>query len=365
MYMNKKLLSLAVASVLAGLGGVAHADTTVYGKFHVSWDYDKSDTNTPPTSANPDQQSYVSDNSSRFGIKYSEDLGGGVSALGQWEIGARTDTASTLTTNRNSFVGLSSKAAGKVMLGKYDTPYKDAGRMVDLFNERVGDSRNVIGANLTTGTPAAATGFDRRVNNMVRYDSPTWAGVNFALLYSGGETVTNTSVGSAGVSWAGAGAKVTLAYESHATGLPAPSSETETGMRVAASYSIADFTVGGLYEQLSDIGGNTALSRNTYGLGGQYKMGNHIIKAQYYVADSVDTLTDSGASLWALGYDYNLSKNTLVYVAFAQASNDANVRGFGPASGNGGHGDVLTAANSATNNGVSPSAISTGMEIKF
>ena len=367
--MNKKLLTIAVASVLAGMGGVAHADVAVYGKFHVSWDYDKTSANIAATSANPDKQSYISDNSSRFGFKYTEDLGGGVKALGQWEIAARTDTATALTSNRNSYAGLSSDAVGKVMLGKYDSPFKDASRMVDLFNERIGDTRNVLGANVTTatgGTPAAATGFDRRVSNMVRYDSPTWAGVNFALLYSGGETVTNTSVGSAGVGWSGARAKVGLAYESHGTGVQgAGLSSTETGLRLAGSFTIGSFTLAALYEQLKDIGGNTALGRNSYGLGGQFKMGNNVIKGQYYKADSIDTLTDTGASIMALGYDYNMSKNTTVYVAYAKAKNDANVRGFNVASANGGHGDVLSASNNALNNGTSPSALSTGIEIKF
>lgn len=367
--MKNKLLCLAVAGVLAGGVGVVQADVTLYGKAHVSWDYAKSGSNTAATSANPDKQSFVSDNSSRFGVKVSEEISAGVKALAQWEIAARTDTSATLSPNRNSYAGLSSNTAGRVILGKYDTPFKEASRMIDFFHERIGDSRNILGANDTTatgGTAPLATGFDRRTPNMVRYDSPTWAGVNFALLYTGGEGVTNTSVGSGNVGWSGAGAKVALAYESHGTGAAgAGTSSTETGLRLAGSYAIAGFTLGALYEQLKDIGGTSGRDRNSYGLGGQYKMGDNVFKAQYYKAGSIDTLTDSGGSLMAVGYDYNVSKNTTVYVAYAKAENDANVRGFNVASAAANHGDVLAAASVAANNGVSPSAISTGLEIKF
>lgn len=367
--MNNMLRTLAIAGAMAGSFNVAQADVTIYGKAHVSWDYDKSGSNAAATtSANPDKQSYVSDNSSRIGVKVLEEVSAGVKATAQWEISARTDNSTALAASRNSYAGLDSNAAGRVILGKYDTPFKEASCLVDLFLDRIGDTRNILGANVAAapgGTAPPATGFDRRAPNMVRYDSPTWAGVNFALLYSGGETATNASVGSGSVGWSGAGAKAALAYESHGTGAAgAGSSSTETGLRLVGSYAIAGFTVGALYEQLKDIGGTSGRNRNSYGLGGQYKMGNNVFKAQYYKADSIDTLTDTGGSLMAVGYDYNLSKNTTVYVAYAKAKNDANVRGFVVAGANG-HGDVLAAANNVANNGISPSALSTGLEIKF
>jgi predicted porin len=364
--MNKKLLSLAIAGVLAGMGTAAQADVTVYGKGHVSWDYAKSDANTTATSANPDKQSYVSDNSSRIGVKVSEDLGGGLKALAQWEIAARTDNSTTLSANRNSFLGLQSDVAGTVMLGKYDSPFKEVSRMVDLFNERVGDSRNVLGVNSTTAVPSSSTAFDRRTANMVRYVTPSFGGLTVAGQYSGGESVTNTSVSSVNAMWAGAGAKVGLAYETHGTGAAGVgTSSTESGIRLAGSYTVSGFTIAALYETLADLGGVSGADRDSYGLGGQYAMGKHVIKAQYYVADKVKDTTDTGGSLWAVGYDYNFTKNTTWYVAYAQASNDANVRNFAPAGANGGHGDALALANSNANNGVSPSAFSTGMEIKF
>ncbi len=357
--MNKKILSLAVAGVLAGGFGAAQADVTVYGKAHVSWDYQQNDT----SAANAkDTYSYVSDNSSRIGVKVSEDLGAGMKAIAQWEISARTDESAAMSPNRNSFAGLSG-GFGTVMLGKYDSPFKEIGRMPDQFNERVGDARTIIGNGGSTGSPNS-TSWDRRVGDMLRYQSPKFGGVVITGQYSGNDSGTSSTAyngqrqGSASVVWSGGPANVGFAYNVQSvTG----GAESETGMRLAGTFKFGSFTLGALFEQLADIGGTSGADRASMGVSGAFGFGNNVVKAQYFLTDEIDGLPETGGNIMAIGYDYNFSKSTTGYVAYAVASNDDNTDVYTPSSSDGGHGETVP----GVTNGGSPNALSVGLEIKF
>ncbi len=355
--MNKKLLTLAVGAALAAGMSVAQAEVAVYGKLHASIDYQDNDAG--------NEETFISDNSSRFGIRVSEDLGAGLKGLGQWEISARVDentigsgtTDVGLNANRNSFLGLGG-GFGTVRVGRYDTPFKDLGRKTDLFNERVGDSRNVIGGAAIPATVGGvavdpSSGFDARVTNMVRYDSPDFGGINAAVLYSTDEEGAADTYRSASVSYQGGPLFAGVAYEEHSLAPGAViSTENETGIRLGVGFKSGAFTLNAMYETLEDIAGISGSDQDTYGVGAAFKFGSATAKAQYFTAEDA-------ADLMAVGLDYSFSKTVTAYVAYAQVDNeplgDANV-----ASSNGGHGDVLTAAA-----GTSPSAFSVGMEMNF
>lgn len=359
--MNKKLLTLAVGAALAAGMSVAQAEVTVYGKAHVSIDVQDNDA---PPPADSNEETFISDNSSRFGVRASEDLGGGLKALAQWEMGARTDENSPISTNRNSFLGLASDSFGTIRVGKYDTPYKDLGRKTDLFNERVGDSRNVIGLGSADGA------FDARVSNMVRYDSPSFGGLGVALLYSTDEGNTTGTVAdsyrSASVSYQGGPVFAGVAYEEHNV---ADSADNESGIRLGVGFKAGAMTLNALYETLSDIATGDPLvptaDVDNYGVGAAFKFGNATAKAQYYVSDTGDLNADS--EMVSVGLDYAFSKTVTAYIVYAQADNDvAGVPGVtdvhtNVASSNGGHGDFFD----HDTVGESPSAISVGVEMNF
>lgn len=92
----------------------------------------------------------VSSNTSRLGLKGSEDLGDGLSAIWQIEQQVNIDDTTcaggtgTLAT-RNSFGGLKSDSMGTVLLGRHDTPYKIATRKLDVFADNLADSRALTG----------------------------------------------------------------------------------------------------------------------------------------------------------------------------------------------------------------------------
>ena len=136
--MKKNLITLAVASTLAAamVSAPAFADTsnvTVYGVASLSYDL----TNNGNASANQ-----VSSNQSRLGLKGSEDLGDGLSAVWQIEQQINIDNSTTNANSfatRNSFLGLSSGSMGPVLLGRHDTPYKIASRGFDVFADTIAD----------------------------------------------------------------------------------------------------------------------------------------------------------------------------------------------------------------------------------
>ena len=77
------------------------------------------------------------------------------------------------------------------------------------------------------------------------------------------------------------------------------------------------------------------------------------------MANDLDNTSNTGASQWAVGYDYAWDKNTTLYVAYASTDNDA---GASYTSYDWGHGDQGVPALVAGN---SPSAISLGVVYKF
>jgi predicted porin len=327
--MKKKLLMAAVGAALVAGPIAAQAAATVYGHFHLSMDrYDNDVT----------ERGMMASNASRFGIKGNEDLGGGLKAIYQMETGvfAVDEGGGGLGgTLRNTFVGFAG-SWGTVKLGRHDTPYKDLGRKLDNFNEQVGDMRTMIGNK---------SGFDARPNNVIRYESPKFAG---------GWQVNALHTSNASTDVAGAGEKdnsVALTWSAGPLFLGAAwnevgaagSTDDPTGMRLLGSYSFNDFVLGLFWESLSDIGGVSGADRDVTGVIASMKTGNNKLKFHWFDSDKLKTAaTDDGGTLMALGVDHSFSKTTSAYVNYASVDNNTSGT-FNTASGPAGHGDFLAA----------------------
>jgi predicted porin len=214
--MNKKLLSLAVAAALTAPAAVM-ADATLYGKVHASLDYadvknvvrpvyafDRDangdiirDANGYPTLVETvpgedyagwgmSSSGYIpgEGRASRLGVKGSEDLGGGLKAIYQIELGINlNDTNNNVLSNsdsityRNSFVGLAG-GWGTALMGRHDTPMKISTGKLDLFADTMADYNGTVGFR------------DFRADNAVAYISPSFSGFTFAaaIVPSGGAT---------------------------------------------------------------------------------------------------------------------------------------------------------------------------------
>ncbi len=348
----KKILAIAIATAFAAPAFAATANVDIYGNLHLS--VDRLDNGT-------DSGYNISSNASALGFKGTEDLGGGLNAIWQIEtnLGAET-SAGTFTSARDTFVGLKG-GFGTVRLGFFNTPTKQLSRKLDLFNNRIGDTRNLLRRNSIDGATGGGNAWEERFNNGVRYDTPSFGGFTANVHYStnldtGVTTTNNNDAYSLGANYKNGPLFVGATYQRN--NLTTVGTGDETNLRLGAGFDVAGFKLVALYSKSEDQQGVNGADRDVWGVGAGYKMGNGEFKAQYYKASDVDTLADSGAKMFAVGYDYNLSKRTLAYVAYAKTKNDTNAR-FSM-SGGGGHGDNLqpTAGND-------PDGFSIGMIHKF
>jgi predicted porin len=215
--MNKKLLTLAVAAALAA-PAVASAEAILYGKVHVSLDYAEVNNQkwiNPETREQalspvrpveqPDGTIRLERNAgkdfkgtgmssngyipgegraSRLGVKGSEDLGNGLKAIYQVELGINlNDTNNNVLSNsdsityRNTFVGLAGNW-GTLLGGRHDTPMKISTSKLDLFVDTMADYNGTVGFR------------DLRADNAIAYISPNWSGFQLAaaIVPSGGAT---------------------------------------------------------------------------------------------------------------------------------------------------------------------------------
>lgn len=375
--MKKTLIAAAVGAVIA-VPAIAQADVTLYGKFEPSLDYLNTNTTGGVTngSSNSKSISGFSLNSSRWGVKGSEDLGDGLRALFQVESTISTDGKAALG-NRNTFAGIAG-GFGTVIAGRHDTPMKSLGRAVDLFGDQIGDSRNLI-----SGKYNGSVGFDQRVPDMIAYVTPQMGGFKVVGQYGFDGGVNSAALYSLLGEYKMGPMMVGLAYESHGKGLYNGGSGTtaspytyatnaETGVRLAGSYKIGAFKLVGLIEQLTNLGGyqnvgttSTKSKAVVYGLGGMYTMGSNAIKAQVYQANPDGS--NNNSTMFAIGFDHTFSKRVMAFVDYAHMTNQsgAHMNVWG-----GGHtATYVNANNSAAGISVAPGknpyAISTGMMIKF
>jgi predicted porin len=173
--MKKQLLAM---SVIATLSASSHAQNsvTLYGLFDEGFNYTN---NVGGSKVYELQSGFVQ--GSRFGLKGSEDLGGGVKAVFQLENGFDANNGKLgqggLLFGRQAYVGVTSDTYGGITLGRqYDS-------LVDYFAQT---TINGSWGGYLFSHPYDNDNTDNtfRVNNTVKYTSPTLAGFQFGGTYS-------------------------------------------------------------------------------------------------------------------------------------------------------------------------------------
>jgi predicted porin len=194
--MNSKAISLAIASVLAAPAAYAQSSNVqLYGRAVLGIDSYGAE---GAANGATDYQNRIRvfDNSSRVGLRGTEDLGNGLKAIFQIETGVAVDSGSSQGSggaansskgtwaSRDSFVGLDS-GFGRLTFGRQSI-YWANGELAQF-------SSNYINTEIpwTNGTqlgritrPTAGAGSVARTSNTVQYTTPTFAGFNATLSYS-------------------------------------------------------------------------------------------------------------------------------------------------------------------------------------
>lgn len=355
--MKKTLVAIAVGAAFA-MPGAAFADVKVYGKFNVGLESFEV-TGTDAKWVVQDQN-----NSSRLGVKGSEDIGiGDLKAVYQVEFGTNpdgdesntvltgvngTDTdgdgqIDTVTgtsskqervlTQRNIFVGLKG-GFGEVIVGKFDTPVKKAGEKVDQFNdESIGDDTNLLAG-------------ESRLNNLIQYTSPKFGEMfSFTAAFQPGEARAGFEDGEPedGVAdsfWAAAAYDTDMVYASLSyagnEGSALKFDGGGTGVDILRGAvlvkPIVDLELGALYQQASAVKEGSDSEESSWLASVAYTLEAFKFKGQYGQTDG-DT-TDEKLNETAFGVDYKLSKafvTQLYYVTYEQdlANKDTDAFGVG------------------------------------
>lgn len=342
--MNRTLIALGVAAAVA-LPVVAEAAPKVYGKINLSAEQYKKDVDNTPASSL--EYTRLLSNASRFGVKGEDELTATLSAVYQfeWEVGAdgedkltasstssssggiTTTTTTSLSsgadlTQRNRFVGIKSQSLGTVKFGKYDSYTKLAQGEIDLFNDYEGDMKYVIAG-------------ETRLNNVVGYESPSFAGLTVNVLAQTQDS--NSASGNAQDRRSGSSASVV--YSNEELGLYAAlaidsqlltdtalfGKRESDNLRVVASYKVADLTLNGIYQTSSSVKPTGVISGDEAGwqLGAAYKLGDETLKAQYGIAEADDSAAATQKhTLWSVGVDHNFSSKTKAFVWYTNKDED-------------------------------------------
>ena len=353
--MKKKLVAIAVAGVL-GAPLAAHAQTanvTLYGRMNLDLEFMKG---TQADGSNPNTVR-VSSNTSRFGLRGVESLGGGLNAIFQIESNVAGDTGNSLTAGRETFVGLQG-AWGTFKMGNFLNTTDD---MHAIF----GSTPTFLTSIFSTaalwgqGPQSRATGaFDSRNGNSLRYDSPSYNG----FTYSAQVSLADNSTGGGGGWPYGSAVDNTAAQNRHGYAVGINGIYTNGPLQIGADYDSntkvrgpnlndEEFTItggynfgpvrlAGVYEYIKyDYTSSTDLKRDFYGISAIVPAGPGQFYAYWgHANDGKGSAADGScvgglckgdgtkADHWELTYTYPLSKRTSIYGGYVAIRNDNNAK---------------------------------------
>jgi len=372
--MKKSLLALAALGVFAG---AAHAQSsvTLYGIIDAGFLYSNN-------SAGQKQYALNSGNvqGSRWGLRGTEDLGGGLKALFVLENGFNVFNGRLgqggAEFGRQAYVGLSTAQFGTVTLGRqydsvvdYTGAFEVGSQWATYFGAHPGDLDNMNNSN--------------RVNNAIKFTSANYAGFTFGGLYSLGGVAgqfNRNQIWSVGLGYSRGPLQLGAGYlnvkdpnfsffgntpASSTTGSNMSGSRVYSGFASAhtqqvisagGAYTFGAATVGATYSntQFKDVGTEPGTGLNQFGYtGGSGKFHNAEINFKYQLTPALLVgaaydytkgygLANAKYHQGMLGADYFLSKRTDVYIdgIYQHASSTdstrtaavANINGLSPSS---------------------------------
>lgn len=344
--MKKSLLALAVLGAFAGAAS-AQSSVTIYGVVDLAVQKSNGgNTYSPgvcevPNSSNACgplgtkawklQQSTAS----RLGFRGTEDLGGGLSAQFQIEHRFTPDdgASGSIFWGGRSYVQLTSAAAGSVYLGREYSPFfwlaaksdpfglDGVGQFTGFVYGLAGTHETNMGADgLPDGNPAG------RHTNGIGYKSPNLGGltVNAAVGLGEGSTTLNRDAG-INVEYTGGPIYAGIGYGKK-TGTDTDS-DGNSLINVAGAY---DFGVAKLmgYFVRTKTGFNSEATNKFFLIGATAPLGPGLLKVGFgqLTHDPAGAGDDkTKVKKFAIGYNYNLSKRTNLYLDLSTANDDLEV----------------------------------------
>lgn len=300
-------IALAALAVMGATTAMAQSSVTLYGRINTTIEHQKLGDNSATGMVN---------NASRWGVRGTEDLGGGLKAGFVLESGFSSDTGAAASTffGRQSEVNLSGNF-GMVRLGNFfPESYYASADYISMHNHDTGPSSDalyldpVFFGKLGTG-------------NKIAYRTPTmgnfWAEGSMSLHEKAAGTNNKN------------GYDLAANYNTGPLHLGAGYSRVDSNWQasVRGLYTFGQFTFGAYYQRNHDnnfFGTQSLGNRNNFRLSGMYALGASEFHVNVGHANSWSKQSDSGATQWTLGYNYNLSKRTKVYTYYTRINNQSN-----------------------------------------
>jgi predicted porin len=343
-------LSALSASIAFAFGAsVSQAQVTLYGIVDAGVRYSSGLTAANASSAdNVWSVGSGINTTSRFGMRGSEDLGGGLRATFNLESGILVDTGAqanaTKLFDRAATVGLQG-AFGQVTIGRQTTLLADSNSQFDPIRSRfAGFNPNIAIAALSQHRlgieygPAASNAGSFRLDNSVKY-SGTFSGVTLRAMHAFGEQSGNStalSSSGAGVSFAAGPVSVGGSYQR----LVALNELDLKAYYLGASANLSAHQLSVTYAQSTAETTAVAETRNkTYGVGGLFALSaaNNLVLGLYRVERSRTGQRKDGFDRVIAFWEHNLSKRTALYLeadhtrwrdGYEGAGNKRNATGF-------------------------------------
>ncbi|MCP3717737.1 MULTISPECIES: porin [unclassified Paraburkholderia] len=352
--MKRVALSTLSLALLAA-AGTAHAQSsvTLYGVIDESIQYVNHTMNSQ--GQNKNLVALVGGNlqGNRWGLKGTEDLGGGLKAIFQLESGFDINSGkmgkyngNTAIFGRQAFVGLSHDQYGTVTFGRQYDP------VVDMVQPLTGD--NYFGSTFATPGDVDNNDNSSRTNSAVKYVSPVLQGFQFEGMYAFGGVAGSTGSGqtwgaaatygigsfnvaggyvrmdnasspasrAANGGWA-SGATSDAMFQDGSQITQAYASAKSVGIAsVAAQYVAGPFTFNGRYSnvQMRRDSASAFPSNQRFNVAGGYlgyQLNPALLLGLGYTWTHGSGDTSNTYNQVSLGADYNLSKRTDLYAVAA------------------------------------------------
>jgi len=300
--------SLIIAAALASIGASSFAQSTVnlYGRVNVTIERQKV--------GSGDHNWVMQNNASRFGLRGTEELGGGMKA--SFVLEHRFNINNGQATN-TAFWGGAGQAEvnlsggfGMVRLGHFTSEaYYATADYVSMHNHDTGTSSDAFYA------------FIDNSSNKVAYRAPSFGGATFEGSVTSSDSPNSQRTYDLAANYDKGplhlGAGFTKRHDTDAK-----------QFALRALYEMGAFTVGGYVQRDEDGFGTAFGSRTTVRLAGMYTMGNTELHANWGRAgDYSDVAGDSSANQFTLGVNQNLSKRTKVYAFYTKIDDKGFIYG--------------------------------------
>ena len=305
---NPSRLLLALLAVVGSSAALAQSSVTLYGRVNTTVEHQKTGN---------DKITGMENNSSRFGFRGTEDLGGGLKAGFVLESGFRSDDGAGsydaagkpqgINFARQSELNLSGNF-GMLRLGNFSAEsYYATADYVSMHNHDTGSSADMLYAYVM---PTDA--------NKIAYRTPDFGGFTVEGAVAMHEQVVGgKNAFDLAANYNMGGLALGAGYSKH-------DQKNQFGLR--AVYSTGPFVVGGYYQRDKN-GFDTSATviesgkRDTFRIAGAYMMGASEFHLNVGRAGKYKNVPNSAATQYTLAYNYNLSKRTKLYTYYTKVDN--------------------------------------------